>query len=220
VSAELRLVLVRHGVTAWNSEGRFQGHMDPPLSPLGVHEARLVAARLAADAALRPTRIITSTLARASATAAVIGEACDVTPEPDRRLMELGQGEWEGRTHDELVRVDAERYAAWRGSDTEPPGAETVADALVRIGAAVENLHGSRGTVCLVSHGGTLRLVARTLLELAAGRAWRMDLDNASVSVLDRHAGGWRLVSWNDTGHLLGRAPTHIDEAEGRPLAL
>lgn len=221
MSDALRLVLVRHGVTDWNREGRFQGHLDPPLSALGLQEARLVADRLATDASLRPSRIVTSILARASATAAAIGEVCGVEPEPDKRLIELGQGEWEGRTHDEIAREDAKRYAAWRGSDTEPPGAETVADAMLRTDAALDDLGAAAGTICVVSHGGTLRLVARQLLGLEAGRAWRMDLDNASISVVEASAGrSWRLVRWNDTGHLLGRAPTHVDEAEGHPLAL
>lgn len=221
MSDALRLVLVRHGVTDWNREGRFQGHLDPPLSALGLQEARLVADRLATDASLRPSRIVTSILARASATAAAIGEVCGVEPEPDKRLIELGQGEWEGRTHDEIAREDAMRYAAWRGSDTEPPGAETVADAMLRTDAALDDLGAAAGTICVVSHGGTLRLVARQLLGLEAGRAWRMDLDNASISVVEASAGrSWRLVRWNDTGHLLGRAPTHVDEAEGHPLAL
>jgi broad specificity phosphatase PhoE len=225
VTDRLRLVLVRHGVTDWNREGRFQGHLDPPLSALGLEEARMVAHRLAADAPLRPRRIVTSVLVRASGTAAAIGELCGVEPEPDRRLIELGQGEWEGRTHDEIARHDAERYAVWRGSDTEPPGAETVADAMIRTGAVLDDLRAAAGTICLVSHGGTLRLVARQLLRLEAGRAWRMDLDNASISVVDAVDDGpghgrWRLVRWNDTGHLLGRAPTHVDEVDGRPAAL
>jgi broad specificity phosphatase PhoE len=217
----LRLVLVRHGVTVWNREGRFQGHLDPPLSDVGQREAAYVADRVANDPELRPDRIITSTLARASQTAAVIGSRCGVAVEADARLMEIGQGEWEGRTHAEIARDDAERYAAWRTSDREPPGAETVASALGRVSSALEALRGEAGTICLVSHGGTLRLVARRLLELEASRAWAMDVDNASISVVDTIADGrWRAVRWNDTAHLLGRAPTHVDEAEGRPLAL
>ena len=56
-----RLLLVRHGVTTWNREGRFQGHLDPPLDPIGVEQARLLGARLAADEP-GPLRIVTSPL--------------------------------------------------------------------------------------------------------------------------------------------------------------
>jgi broad specificity phosphatase PhoE len=221
VSDELRLVLVRHGVTEWNREGRFQGRLDPALSDLGRREAALVAERIAGDAELRPSRVITSTLRRAVETAAAIGAACGVDPEPDARLVELGQGEWEGRTHAELARDDAERYAAWLTTDREPPGAETVVDGLSRVAAVLSAHARGAGTVCLVSHGGTLRLIARHLLELEARRAWAMDVDNASISVIDAIPGGrWRIVRWNDTAHVLGQAPTHVDEVEGHPLAL
>ncbi|MGH2402481.1 MAG: histidine phosphatase family protein, partial [Candidatus Limnocylindria bacterium] len=99
MASDARLILVRHGVTDWNREGRWQGRLDPPLSDDGRREARLLAARLAADPALRPSRILTSTLGRAAETAEAIGVALGLAVEPEPRLMEIGAGEWEGRTH-------------------------------------------------------------------------------------------------------------------------
>jgi broad specificity phosphatase PhoE len=221
VSDGLRLVLVRHGVTEWNREGRFQGRLDPALSGLGRRQASLVAERIAGDPELRPFRLITSTLVRAADTAAAIGAACGVDPEPEGGLVELGQGEWEGRTHAELARADAERYNAWLTTDREPPGAETVVEGLARVAAVLDSHARGTGTICLVSHGGTLRLVARHLLRLEARRAWGMDVDNASISVIESIPGAqWRIVRWNDTAHVLGQTPTHVDEVEGHPLAL
>lgn len=219
-----RLILVRHGVTDWNREGRFQGHADPPLSETGDDEARLLAERLVADSALRPSSVVTSPLARASATARAIASRASVPLTEDRRLIEVGQGEWEGRTHAELARDDAERYAAWRrdGGRRGPPGGEPLDEVVARLVAAVEDLGAGDGDpVCVVSHGGALRLVLRVLLDLSPERAWALDLDNASVSVVGRAAeAGWRLERWNDARHLLGRTRVHVDEAEGRPLAL
>ena len=215
-----RLVLVRHGVTDWNREGRFQGHLDPPLSHGGQHEAALVGARIAAEDDLRPTRIVSSSLLRASQTADAIGAATGVTVEPDRRLIEIGQGEWEGRTHDEIAATDGERYAVWRTSDGLPPGGETIEGTMERLGDVIDAILPGEGTIVVVTHGGTIRVLGRMLLELSARRAWALDVDNASLSVIDRDNGSWRLVRWNDTGHLLGIEPTHVDEAEGRPLAL
>ena len=64
-------------------------------------------------------------------------------------------------------------------------------------------------------------MVANQLLELPGRWMWSFDVDNASVSVASRlDDGRWRLERWNDTLHLLGLEPTHVDEAEGRPLAL
>jgi broad specificity phosphatase PhoE len=139
--------------------------------------------------------------------------------------MEIGQGEWEGRTHAELAVSDPVRYAAWRSDRgiTEPPGGEAIQEAKKRVVAAVDELtRGEGGPVCLVSHGGTLRLAGGHLLGLALQRAWALDVDNASLSRLTHvsDSEGWRIDAWNDTGHLLGRTPLHQDEAEGQPLAL
>ena len=224
-----RLLLVRHGVTTWNREGRFQGHLDPPLDPIGLEQARLLGDRLATEEA-GPMRIATSPLTRASATADLLasilrqgGRAIEIVTHPG--LMEIGQGDWSGLTHVEIARVDADRYAAWRagGGSVTPPGGETLEKAQARIDAALDDLIGDDGTtLCLVSHGGILRLAAGRLLGLALQAAWAFDVDNASVSRLTRPPpdAPWRVEAWNDTAHLLGHAPVHEDEADGAPLAL
>lgn len=77
-----------------------------------------------------------------------------------------------------------------------------------------------RWPVCIVSHGGTLRIMARVLLSASPETSWSLDVDNASLGVCSSIEAGWRLDRWNDTLHLLGTMPTHVDEIEGRPLAL
>ncbi|HUF06078.1 MAG TPA: histidine phosphatase family protein [Candidatus Binatia bacterium] len=221
--SERRIVLVRHGVTDWNREGRFQGHQDPPLGEAGIREASLAAARIVADARLRPARVVASSLARAFDTGRAIATAAGVDVDPEPRLMEIGQGEWEGRTHAELEVADADRYREWRRAAgiRQPPGGETIAAATRRVKSLLDEIESSHAwPLCLVSHGGTLRILAHVLLSLGGGRSRALDVDNASISVATRYAGGWRLERWNDTLHLLGLEPTHVDEAEGRPLAL
>ncbi|HEX2221838.1 MAG TPA: histidine phosphatase family protein [Candidatus Limnocylindria bacterium] len=220
-----RLLLVRHGVTDWNREGRFQGHRDPGLSGEGRREAALLAGRLAAVDRDRPARVVSSSLRRALETAAAItaGLGGPVAPEAEPRLMEIGQGDWEGRTHAELATDDAARYAAWRRAHgrEQPPGGEPLAAVSARLEAALEDLlAGDAWPACLVSHGGTLRLMAEQILGLSRERAWTLDVDNASLSVLAEADGSWQIERWNDTAHLLGRVRIHVDEAEGEPLAL
>ena len=218
-----RLVVVRHGVTDWNREGRFQGHLDPPLSDAGRHEARLVAERIGAEPDLAPARIISSSLARAAETAEAIGAVTGVAVQPDPRLIEIGQGDWEGRTHAELEISDADRYRAWREASgiRQPPGGEPIESAADRVAALLADLRSETpSTTCVVSHGGTLRILARLVLDLGDDRSWALDVDNASIGVVSLVNGAWRLDRWNDTRHLLGIEPTHVDEAEGRPLAL
>lgn len=216
-----RLLLVRHGVTAWNREGRFQGHRDPELSRQGHREARLLAQRIERDE-VPPSLVVTSSLARARQTAEAIAQRLAIPLVADARLIEIGQGEWEGRTHAELAVQDAERYAAWRSrAIEEPPGAEPLDEVSERVDAALRDVRRrAEASVCVVSHGGTLRIAARQLLGLSALTTWRMDLDNCSLSTAVEEAGGWRLERWNDTAHLLGRTAQHVDEAEGEPLAL
>jgi broad specificity phosphatase PhoE len=222
---DARLILVRHGVTDWNREGRWQGRLDPPLSDDGRREARLVAARIADDRELRAARIVSSTLGRASQTAELIGAAVGVDVELDQRLMEIGAGEWEGRTHDELEATDGDRYRAWRSqdSDARPPGGESLEVAIGRVRELLAEIAAGSGPwpTLVVSHGGILRVLANLLFDLPGGWMWNLDVDNASVSVAARMGERWRLERWNDTLHLLGRERTHVDEAaEGRPLAL
>jgi broad specificity phosphatase PhoE len=215
-----RLVLVRHGVTDWNLEGRFQGHRDPGLSAAGRQQAALLAARLAGDDDLRPDRIVSSSLGRAMQTAVPVADTLGLAVRADARLIEIGQGEWEGRTHAELEAEDADRYLAWRTGTgiRQPPGGEPIESATARVRALVADLALQENeTVCLVSHGGTLRIVAHLLLELKDAN--NLEVDNASVGVVGR-LDAWRLERWNDALHLLGTAPTHVDEVEGRPLAL
>jgi broad specificity phosphatase PhoE len=222
--SERRLLLVRHGVTDWNREGRFQGHLDPPLGDDGRAEAELLAERMAADPRLRPVRIVSSTLARAMETAAAIGRAIAVDVEDDPRLIEIGQGDWEGRTHADLAISDADRYAEWRrdAGIRQPPGGERIEAATERVAALLGEVEAGGGPwpVCLVSHGGTLRILARELLAATRTASWSLDVDNASLGICTAIERGWRLERWNDTLHLLGRTATHVDEAEGRPLAL
>ena len=224
-----RLLLVRHGVTGWNREGRFQGHLDPELSDDGRVEAALLADRVAAARPdERPGLIVTSSLRRAGQTAAVLAQRLGSVGErpgvrDDARLIEVGQGEWEGRTHDEIAVSDAARYAAWRSeARQEPPGAEPLDQVEARVRSVLaEVLSTAVKTVCLVSHGGTLRIAIGQLLGLDRLRAWAMDLDNCSISSVSRQGDApWLLERWNDTGHLLGRTAQHVDESEGEPLAL
>lgn len=217
-----RLVVVRHGITDWNREGRFQGHLDPPLAEDGRREARLAARRIGSDDRLRPRRIVSSSLRRALETAEPIADSSGCTVEPDARLIEIGQGEWEGRTHEDLAIHDAARYAEWRSARGGglPPGGETIESAAARLRDALEDLGTGPWPTLIVTHGGVLRVLGGLLLELDQVRAWALDVDNASIGAAVHDGTRWQLERWNDTHHLLGQERTHADETDGLPLAL
>jgi probable phosphoglycerate mutase len=142
------LLLVRHGETDWNAEGRLQGHTDRPLNELGRRQAKELADRLAGEGA---DAIYTSDLARARATAEIIGDRLGLPVVVDADLREKNWGTWEGLTGDERVLVEFE------GESTEAHGDRVVA-AVRRIAAR----HPGRRVV-VVTHGGSLRRIQAAL---------------------------------------------------------
>jgi len=149
-----RLLLIRHGATAWNEAGRIQGRSDPPLSAAG---RAAVAAWVLPDAAAE-ARWICSPLTRARQTAALLHEG-PVGEDP--RLIETDWGTWEGRTlaalRAELGGAMAENEA--RGLDFRPPGGESPRDVQLRILPLLAELAGAGGSVAAVTHKGVIRAV-------------------------------------------------------------
>jgi probable phosphoglycerate mutase len=159
-----RLVLVRHGRTAWNAEGRFQGQADPPLDPTGWEQAHRAAV---AVAGLRPSAVVSSDLRRAHQTAVMVGAACGLVPSTDPNLREVALGAWEGLRRDEAAVSFPAEYAAWAaGLDVRRGGGETQAEAGARVAEALLGLlwrAGTDATVVAVSHGLALQAAIRVL---------------------------------------------------------
>ncbi|UWQ16390.1 histidine phosphatase family protein [Jannaschia sp. M317] len=130
------LFLLRHGQTVWNREGRMQGRLDSPLTPLGQVQAARQGAILRANGAAFPAR--TSPRGRARTTAALAGLA----PKIDDRLAEISMGDWEGTTQARHAPGVSWKFAA--------PGGETQAALLNRIDAFLDSLS---GPTIVVTHG-------------------------------------------------------------------
>ena len=191
------LVVWRHGRTEYNDTGRFQGHLDTALDPVGHAQARVAAAALAA---LGPSRIVTSDLARAADTAAYLGAVCDLPVERDARLREVDVGEWSGLSRSEIQERFPDDYAAWmRGEDVRRGGGETSTEVTARALAAVtERLPAVGGPLVVCTHGGTSRDLVLALVGLPReARTAFAVLGNAHWVELARHGDGWRLVAYN-----------------------
>ena len=156
------MLLVRHGQSEWNADGRWQGQADPPLSELGRRQAVAAAASIGAVDA-----VVASPLERAYLTAAAISEAVGVGPvlvEPD--LMERHAGEWQGLTR---AQIDAQ-YPGFLddvGDDRRrPPGWEhddTLLERVLRgLGRVLGELPGAEDVV-VVTHGGVIYAIERHL---------------------------------------------------------
>jgi broad specificity phosphatase PhoE len=188
-------VLLRHGRTGDNADGRIQGQLDTPLDEVGREQAAAVAPFLAAA---RPAVLLSSDLQRARATAAPLAVAAGLPVRTDPRLRELDLGAWQGLTGAQARERFPEEHAAWRrGLDVPRGGGETYAQAGAR---AVECLLGALpdvpdgGTLVAVTHGGTARGALCALLELPSPQWWRLGaLGNTCWTVLVEHERGWRL---------------------------
>jgi broad specificity phosphatase PhoE len=147
------LLLVRHGETDWNADGRLQGHTDRPLSDFGRRQARRLAEELEGEAL---QAIYSSDLARARETAETVGERLGLPVELDPDLREKDWGNWEGLTAVERDRVE------FVGESTEAHQ-ERILRALRRI----SERHPGDGPILVVTHGGSMRRVQTAAMGMA-----------------------------------------------------
>lgn len=206
-----RLVLLRHGQTAYNATRRMQGHLDTELSEVGRAQAREAAKSLATRS---PLLIRSSDLQRAHDTALALGGTTGLEVVTDPRLRETHLGDWQGLTHEE---VDAQMPGArriWRDDATwTPPGGESRVDVAARSVPVVTDLlaeldewgQGPRAEqpVVLVAHGGVIAALTAGLLGLPVAN-WPIlgGLANTSWVQLSGHSlpgeePTWRLDVWN-----------------------
>ncbi|GAB4396645.1 MAG: histidine phosphatase family protein [Rhodoferax sp.] len=198
-----RLIVIRHGETAWNAESRIQGHRDIALNDTGLRQARAAAQALADEAI---AAVYTSDLQRARATAQAIAQVRGAPLVADPALRERSFGDFEGHTHAELAQRWPDAVQRWRARDPEwqPPGGESLSAMRARVGAALHRLAAQHlgEQIVLVAHGGVLDQWYRlaTGLDLQAPRTWA--LDNAAINRLLWTPQSLTLVGWADAGHL------------------
>ena len=151
------LLLARHGETPWNALGKLQGHTDIELHETGRAQARELAAVLA-DAGVGG--VVTSDLARARETGAIVAAALGLPPPAVEPLLrERAFGVFEGLTRDECAAQHPEAWAAWVAQTGSPPGGEPREAAAARMGAVLARIAStSGGPLIVVSHGGVMRL--------------------------------------------------------------
>lgn len=155
-----RLILIRHGETDWNVEGRWQGQSDVPLNQNGLAQARRLADALA-DRQI--DAIYTSDLQRTRETARLLSEHKRLPIQVDPRLREVNQGQWEGLTIQQIKeRYLPELEARRRDQYNVPaPGGENGMQVQQRAMAAIRDILGRHpeGTIAVVSHGYTLAVL-------------------------------------------------------------
>ncbi|HTL84328.1 MAG TPA: histidine phosphatase family protein [Acidimicrobiia bacterium] len=157
-----QVLILRHGESEWNVEGRWQGWIDIGLTAAGEEQAARRARQLARDS-FRPRAIYASDLRRAAHTAEIIAGHLDVPAITDTGFRERHGGEWQGHTSDEIdVNWPGQREKWRHGELSAPPGGEDDDTVLARFDSALMHAlaHVGTGLLGIVTHHGILRLVA------------------------------------------------------------
>jgi broad specificity phosphatase PhoE len=189
------LILVRHGQTAVNAEGRLQGRIDAPLTDTGRAQAAACARVLPA-----PDAVITSPLLRARQTAETI--APDRAVEVDDRWIELDYGEWDGAL---LRTMDQAAWDRWRADPSfAPPGGESLEALAQRVVDACEALapRAREQDVVVVSHVSPIKAAVAWALGVGPDTSWRMFLGVAAITRISIGPRGPSLTAYNDLSHL------------------
>ncbi|MGL4177269.1 MAG: histidine phosphatase family protein [Dermatophilaceae bacterium] len=196
-----RVILLRHGQTAHNAAGVWQGQLDTPLSEVGERQADAVGPALAA---LAPSRVVTSDLARARRTGEAVGRALSVPVSLDPRFREIHAGAWQGLTTAEVTAAWPQEWAAvLRGEDIRRGGdGESMSEVRARVGQGLDELIGEMAPgecVVVSTHGAAGRAAAAWLLGIDQQLAWRIlgGFDNCHWAELAQGRSGWRVVTWN-----------------------
>lgn len=195
--------LIRHALVAENARAMLYGVMDVPLCETTLLEQapmyRSLARRLP-----RPADWLVTPLSRTRRTAETIFAHGypPVEPGVEAGLIEQSLGEWQGLPHHELPpRLVLKAHAFWPLAGTEkPPGGESMAEVITRVGAAMERLaevHAGRDLV-IVSHGGAIRGAVAHALRIGPDNALHMSVQNLSLTRLERTPQGWRVVCVNE----------------------
>jgi broad specificity phosphatase PhoE len=196
------IILIRHGLTDWNEEGRWQGHKDIPLNATGIAQAKALGRRLASWPI---AALYSSDLLRAAQTAAILGQAVELEPIHDRCWRERDVGAFQGLTWEEIAVAYPNEYQEMRAGIIDPPRGEdshALHQRAVDAFSGVARRHPQQ-MVAVVSHGGFLHTTLLHVLGLPIGEYGRLSLrGNTGISIVEINNGHSRLSLLNDTAHL------------------
>lgn len=203
VTMGVRLIVLRHGETEWNREGRYQGCIDTRLSGEGLAQAGAVSRALASG---RLGAVYSSPLARARETAEAIAKPHGLAVSEDSAFAEICHGLWEGLTVEQVKAEFPDLYATWlaRPQTVTMPNGESLAQVRERVLGRLEGLKADHPgeTVCLVTHGSPLRLVLLDALGCSLDRFWMFHCGSTGMSEIEYENGRTVLRRMNNVGHL------------------
>ncbi len=201
--AETHFWLIRHAIVEENARAYLYGTMDVELCPHSL-EAQGPMYEALGKRLPRPASWVVTPLSRTRRTAEAIFRAgypeTPLSIEPD--LIEQSLGDWQGLPHAELPgKLTLPAHAFWPlGGKEHPPGGESMDQVINRVGAALERLatHHGGDDMIVVSHGGAIRAAVAYALRIGPDNALHLSVNNLSLTRMERHPRGWRVVCVNE----------------------
>jgi broad specificity phosphatase PhoE len=207
-SRDCTLLLVRHGESVWNAEGRVQGHQDSRLSERGREQSRLAAEHLSR---LSIGAIYSSDLGRAQETADMIAAPHGLTVATASALRERNYGVLEGQTVEDAARTQGIWFLPWQADrlNSSPPGGERQPEMCQRVVEALRAIARAYPgqTVVVVTHGGPIKSAIYEVLRIPLA-LWNLTwVANGSITTLQGTPDVFRIACINDTCHLRAAYP-------------
>ena len=199
----VRIILIRHGETTWNAEGRYQGQVDTPLSEKGLAQGRKAAQALEH---VHIDACMASPLSRAYTTCLFAAQLHGLPVETDPRLTEIAHGAWEGRHADEIETAYPEEFHLWHTHPerVQMPDGENLEDVRRRARAAFDDMTARYDgkTLLVAAHDAVNKAILCDIMGLSMDHFWQVKQDNACINVIEHDKGAWRIVLLNSTTHL------------------
>lgn len=199
------IYFVRHGTTDFTPNRRFSGGdgSDPSLNELGLQQAENVAREMAK---IKPDLLISSPLTRTMQTATAISKTTGLSIIEDDSWIEIGFGEWDGLTFEDVKEKYPKEAQEWLSSTAfAPPRGESYDQVAERIDPARDALVAAypEQRICVVTHNVVIRQIVRLTLSAPSHAAFHVDIDPCSITTLSVwHRDGLRILrSFSEVGH-------------------
>ncbi|MFH1259258.1 MAG: histidine phosphatase family protein [Elusimicrobiota bacterium] len=179
-----KLILIRHGETAWSSQKRYCGISDVELNENGRKQALLLAGKLSGE---RVDKIYSSDRKRTWQFARIVFPGLPVEKVPE--LQEINFGIFEGFTYRQILKTHPEIYRAWLANpvDTQIPGGESLSNLAERVKKILEKIlaDNRNKTIAVVTHSGPIRIILGGIRKLELKNIWQIKPDLASVNIVE-----------------------------------
>jgi len=183
----MKIILVRHGETQWNTTGRFGGHSDVPLNEKGKNQAEAAGQKLKSNTF---DRVYCSDLSRAVDTAAAIIKHHDINVKYTPTIREMYFGKWEGLTYKEILKSYPEQSKEWVKDFTnvaclEGESMKTFYDRIAQAFDEIKSEAKDDETILVVAHSGVIRSILTKELLGSIDGYWKFKIDNGSIAILE-----------------------------------